>query len=245
MPAGRGRSRAACRSHVINACGTSHDRTGVMAAALVIGLILLSGELSAEQLNCTLCPGELQTVSEVGRRCVATAGARIAARCCVTETDTIIGLDLHNCSITHLDPTLYLPPSLAAIDLSQNSLQDLPPELFQGLTSLEYIALPPNIGCPGGDGAWRSVNHSAGVCQDQRDGCNSTGGVELLCPENSLCAPDGPGFSQCVCAPGFSGYKCLREGSFPIVMFFGILSSVTVTLCVLLWCTQRKKVKSQ
>ncbi|XP_069584695.1 all-trans retinoic acid-induced differentiation factor [Ranitomeya imitator] len=217
----------------------------MMAAALLVTVLTLrSGALSAE-VNCSSCPGEMENVSEVGRRCAAAAGARIVARCCVTGTDTIIGLDFHNCSITHLDPTLHLPFSLVAIDLSQNPLQDLPPEMFQGLTSLEYIALPPNISCPGGDGAWRSVNHSAGVCQDQKDGCNSTGGVELLCPENSLCAPAGPGSSQCVCAPGFSGYKCLREGSFPMVMFFGILSSVTVTLCVLLWCTQRKKVKSQ
>ncbi|XP_073528997.1 all-trans retinoic acid-induced differentiation factor [Phyllobates terribilis] len=219
-----------------------------MAAGLLMTvLVLFSGDLRAEERTCTRCPGELQPASAVGRRCAAVAGARIAARCCVLGTDTIVGLDLHNCSIAHLDRTLHLPPSLAAIDLSQNPLQDLPPDVFQGLTSLEYIALPLNISCPGGDGAWRSVNSSAGVrvCQDQRDGCNSTGGMELMCPENSLCAPAGPGSSQCVCAPGFSGYKCLREGSFPMVMFFGILSSVTVTLCVLLWCTQRKKVKSQ
>ncbi|KAM4040413.1 all-trans retinoic acid-induced differentiation factor isoform 2-T2 [Anomaloglossus baeobatrachus] len=151
-----------------------------MAAALLLSvLVLLSGDVNSGELNCTLCPGEMKNTSDVGRRCAASAGARIDARCCVIETDTIVGLDLHNCSIAHLDPALHLPSSLAAIDLSQNPLQDLPPDMFQGLTNLQYIALPPNISCPGGDGAWRSVNSSAGVrvCQDQRDGCNRTGGV--------------------------------------------------------------------
>ncbi|CAJ0936159.1 unnamed protein product [Ranitomeya imitator] len=181
-------------------------------------------------VNCSSCPGEMENVSEVGRRCAAAAGARIVARCCVTGTDTIIGLDFHNCSITHLDPTLHLPFSLVAIDLSQNPLQDLPPEMFQGLTSLEYIALPPNISCPGGDGAWRSVNHSAGVCPGPE------GWVQQHWRRGAAVSGE---LAVCSRRPG------LLAGSFPMVMFFGILSSVTVTLCVLLWCTQRKKVKSQ
>ncbi|XP_040282851.1 all-trans retinoic acid-induced differentiation factor [Bufo bufo] len=215
------------------------------AGRLVCLLFLMSGALAEEQLVCTSCPGEMTNVTELGRRCAATPGARIVSRCCVTGADTITGLDLHNCSLSHLDPTINLTAALAAIDLSQNPLQDLCNKTFQGLTGLEYIALPPNISCPGGDGAWTRVNISADVriCQDQRDGCNTTD-VAPLCPENSLCAPAGPGYTQCLCVPGFSGYKCLREGSFPTLLFFGILASVTLTLSILLWCTQRKKVKS-
>ncbi|XP_069830249.1 all-trans retinoic acid-induced differentiation factor [Dendropsophus ebraccatus] len=219
-----------------------------MAAApgVVWLFLVVSGALGAAQPICSWCPGEMRNVSEVGRRCVGTPGARIVARCCVTGNDTVIGLDLHNCSLFHLDPALHLSAALAAIDLSQNPLQDLPADAFQGLIGLEYIALPPNISCPGGDGAWRRVNSSADarICQDQKDWCNSTGDQALLCPENSLCAPAGPGYTQCLCAPGFRGYKCMREGSFPTILFFGILSSVTLSLSILLWCTQRKKVKS-
>ncbi|KAG8540230.1 hypothetical protein GDO81_019677, partial [Engystomops pustulosus] len=158
-----------------------------------------------------------------------------------------IRLDLHNCSLSHLDPSPHLTSELVAIDLSQNPLQDLPQDLFQGLSGLEYIALPPNISCPGGDGVWInvSITDDVRICQEQRDGCNSTGEQVSLCPENSLCAPGGPGYTQCICAPGFKGYKCMREGSFPTLLFFGVLASVTLSLSILLWCTQRKKVKSQ
>ncbi|KAM3930831.1 all-trans retinoic acid-induced differentiation factor [Leptodactylus fuscus] len=217
------------------------------AAALVCLFFLMSGSLGAAQPICTSCPGQMTNVSEVGRRCAATPGARVVAHCCVTGEDTITGLDLHNCSISHLDSALNLTAALTAIDLSENPLLDLPQDMFLGLTGLEYIALPPNISCPGGDGVWRSVHNISGVhiCQDQKDGCNSTGEPASLCPENSFCAPAGPGYTQCLCAPGFSGYKCLREGSFPTLMFFGILASVTLSLSILLWCTQRKKVKNQ
>lgn len=216
------------------------------APAVVFVFLVMSGAAAAAQLLCTSCPGEMTNVSEVGRRCAA-SGAKIVARCCVTGADTIIGLDLHNCSISHLNPDLHLTAALVAMDLSQNPLQDLPDDAFWGLAGLEYIALPPNVSCPGGDGAWRSVSISAAVrvCQDQRDGCNSTGDLALMCPENSGCAPAGPGYTQCACDPGFSGYKCLREGSFPMLLFSGILASVTLSLSILLWCTQRRKVKSQ
>uniref|UniRef100_A0A803KEF1 EGF-like domain-containing protein n=1 Tax=Xenopus tropicalis TaxID=8364 RepID=A0A803KEF1_XENTR len=147
--------------------------------------------------------------------------------------DLCVGvLDLWNCSLAQLDPTLHLTQAAVVLDLSSNPLRDLPSEFFRGLLGLQYVALPAELSCPGG------------VCQDQRSSCNSTS-EWVLCPENSVCAPDGPGYMQCVCAPGFHGYKCLRESTFPILMFFGILGLVTACLSVLLWCTQRRKVKSQ
>ncbi|KAM9316316.1 all-trans retinoic acid-induced differentiation factor [Gastrophryne carolinensis] len=156
-------------------------------------------------------------------------------------------LDLWNCSISQLDSGMNLTASVMVIDLSENPLQELQQVLFQGLTALQYLALPLNISCPGGDDAWENVDSHLGyrICQNQHSACNTTGGSALLCPENSLCAPDGPGYTQCICTPEFSGYKCLREGSFPTFMFFGILCSVTFSLTLLLWCTQRKKVKNQ
>uniref|UniRef100_A0A6G1RFG9 All-trans retinoic acid induced differentiation factor n=1 Tax=Hypotaenidia okinawae TaxID=2861861 RepID=A0A6G1RFG9_9GRUI len=64
------------------------------------------------------------------------------------------------------------------------------------------------------------------------------------CPENAACVPDGPGLVQCLCQGPFHGYKCLREGTFPVLLFCGILGAVTVSLSLLLWGTQRRKVKS-
>ncbi|XP_075050475.1 all-trans retinoic acid-induced differentiation factor [Mixophyes fleayi] len=222
-----------------------------MAAMLICLYFLLIGVLQrarAQEQICLSCPGELRNSSEVSHRCTLIPGARIVGRCCVTqhaESDVIIGLDLWNCSISHLDPNVHLTAAAVVIDFSQNPLQELSTGFFLGLTGLQYVALPLNISCPGGEDVWESVRTTTGaqICEGQRDGCNNTGGAALLCPENSLCAPDGPGYTQCVCAPGFLGYKCLRQGSFPILMFSGILASVTVSLSVLLWCTQRRKVK--
>ncbi|XP_056408703.1 all-trans retinoic acid-induced differentiation factor, partial [Hyla sarda] len=160
-----------------------------MAAGVVSFFLLMSGALGAAQPVCSSCPGEMRNVSEVGRRCEAAPGARIEGRCCVTGNNTVIGLDLHNCSISHLDrAALPLTAVLAVMDLSQNPLQDLSDDMFQGLIGLEYIALPPNISCPGGEGSWRTVNTSddARICQGQRDVCNDTAEPTMLCPENSL-----------------------------------------------------------
>ncbi|XP_018430474.1 PREDICTED: all-trans retinoic acid-induced differentiation factor isoform X2 [Nanorana parkeri] len=193
-----------------------------------------------------MCPGTLRNSSEVSHLCSETSEAELVGRCCVKPPGgDIIGLDLWNCSISHLDPGLRLTAAIVVIDISQNPLQELPREIFQGLTGLNYLALPVNISCPGGNQSWASVETGSEgrICRDQQSSCNSTGDV-VLCPENSLCAPDGPGYTQCVCVAGFSGYKCLREGSFPMIMFFGILSSVTIVLAIFFWCTQRKKVKS-
>lgn len=101
------------------------------------------------------------------------------------------------------------------------------------------------------------------------------------CPENTACAPDGPGLVQCLCNSPFHGYKCLREvsacqtgpptpsaphptvggvggssggtalltsassqGTFPVLLFCGILGAVTLSLSLLLWGTQRRKAKT-
>ncbi|KAG9462935.1 hypothetical protein GDO78_022783, partial [Eleutherodactylus coqui] len=64
--------------------------TGKMAAAVCL-LLLVSGALVAAEPICTSCPGEMSSASEVGRRCAAAAGAKMEARCCVTETGTVIG----------------------------------------------------------------------------------------------------------------------------------------------------------
>ncbi|KFR08357.1 All-trans retinoic acid-induced differentiation factor, partial [Nipponia nippon] len=82
------------------------------------------------------------------------------------------------------------------------------------------------------------------LCQGQRSPCNSSGELAWPCPENAACAPDGPGLIQCLCSSPFHGYKCLREGTFPVLLFCGILGAVTLALALLLWGTQRRKAKT-
>ncbi|XP_025914032.1 all-trans retinoic acid-induced differentiation factor [Apteryx rowi] len=107
-------------------------------------------------------------------------------------------------------------------------------------------AVPLSLECPGGSSAWEQVttHGSSRLCQGQRNPCNSSGELAQLCPENALCAPDGPGLSQCLCSSPFHGYKCLREGAFPVLLFCGILGAVTAALSLLLWSTQRQKAKA-
>nr|DBA25417.1 TPA: hypothetical protein GDO54_009802 [Pyxicephalus adspersus] len=189
-----------------------------MAAVFVVVLMsaVLGLRAQEEMEICGLCPGNVRNSSQVTYLCSETSGAELVGRCCVKPSGgDIIGLDLWNCSISLLDPGLRLTAAILVLDISQNPLQDLRQEFFQGLTGLRYLALPGNISCPGGNQAWASVESEldSRICQDQQSACNRTGDIAVLCPENSLCAPDGPGYTQCVCADGFSGYKCLREVS--------------------------------
>nr|XP_013811582.1 PREDICTED: uncharacterized protein LOC106495620 [Apteryx mantelli mantelli] len=119
------------------------------------------------------------------------------------------------------------------------------PQLLPG-TKAPVRAVPLSLECPGGSSAWEQVttHGSSRLCQGQRNPCNSSGELAQLCPENALCAPDGPGLSQCLCSSPFHGYKCLREGAFPVLLFCGILGAVTAALSLLLWSTQRRKAKA-
>ncbi|XP_059972828.1 all-trans retinoic acid-induced differentiation factor isoform X2 [Mesoplodon densirostris] len=189
------------------------------AAAL---LLVLSVEraLALPEI-CIQCPGSVQNLSEVALYCNQTPELMLHARCCLDWKGTILGLDLQNCSLK--DPGPYFPQAHTAviIDLQANSLQGDLTNTFRGFTQLQTLQ----------------------TCREQRNLCNSTGDTEM-CPENGSCAPDGPGLLQCVCAEGFHGYKCMRQGSFSLLMFFGILGSTTLSISTLLWGTQRRKAKA-
>ncbi|XP_042339239.1 all-trans retinoic acid-induced differentiation factor-like, partial [Plectropomus leopardus] len=154
-------------------------------------------------------------------------------------------LDLSNCSLTHLEDLQGASAALI-IDLSLNSITNISDTAFQGFTELNYMILPQDIDCPGGNTSWKKVEVKAGnrLCEGQRDMCNQTGQLSLNCPENSLCAPYGPGFFECSCAGNYHGYKCLREGEFPALQVFGPLGASTVVISFVLWFTQRRKAKS-
>ncbi|XP_071772530.2 all-trans retinoic acid-induced differentiation factor [Centroberyx gerrardi] len=198
---------------------------------------------------CSLCNGTVLNGTAVGQFCTSSAG-RTDGRCCLRNDNTstpeyIIGLDLSNCSLAHVEDLQGASTALM-IDLSLNPIVSINDSVFRGFIELNYMILPPNILCPGGNASWEKVEVKEGnrLCQGQRNVCNQTGQMSLNCPENSLCAPYGPGFFECSCTDNYHGYKCLREGGFPAVQVFGPLGASTVLISILLWVTQRRKAKS-
>ncbi|XP_017282808.1 all-trans retinoic acid-induced differentiation factor [Kryptolebias marmoratus] len=220
-----------------------------------VALILLfnisfnaSDRLSGLQV-CSLCGGKVPNGTAAGRFCSQSAG-RIDGRCCLRNDSTsdperIIGLDLSNCSLTRVE-NLQDASEALMIDLSLNPIVNISDDVFQGFFDLKCLILPKDIVCPGGNSSWQKVEIQKGnrLCEGQKNMCNQTGQMSLNCPENSLCAPYGPGFYECSCAENYHGYKCLREGTFPVLQVFGPLALSAVVITFLLWVTQRRKAKS-
>ncbi|GAB1297236.1 All-trans retinoic acid-induced differentiation factor [Apodemus speciosus] len=172
---------------------------------------------------CTRCPGGVHNLSRVAAYCEDTSKL-MQARCCLSQKGTILGLDLQNCSLKDPGPNFSQAYTAIIIDLQANPLKDDLANTFRGFTQLQTLArvlsrvhvpeiLPQDVPCPGGLNAWDNVTSFTDkqICQGQKDLCNSTGSPEM-CPENGSCASDGPGLLQCVCADGFHGYKCMRQG---------------------------------
>ncbi|KAF7235863.1 All-trans retinoic acid-induced differentiation factor [Varanus komodoensis] len=138
-----------------------------------------------------------------------------------------------------------LPPK-SPRDLTGNPLQSLPEDTFRGFTKLQTLALPRELTCPGGSEGWDdiTIDGSSRICQGQRNPCNASAGPGWQCPEDAHCAPAGPGLPQCLCTDPHHGYKCMRQGAFPYLLFFGTLGAATVALSALLWATQWHKPKS-
>ncbi|XP_034384307.1 all-trans retinoic acid-induced differentiation factor [Cyclopterus lumpus] len=220
---------------------------------VVLVFIFNSCFYASYQLNelqvCELCSGAVLNGTAVGRFCSASAG-RIDGRCCLKhdnrrDPEHIIGLDLSNCSLTHVEE-LHGASTALIIDLSLNLIVNISDTAFQGFLELNQVILPRDIVCPGGNIYWEKVEVTEGnrICEGQKNMCNQTGQLSINCPENSLCAPYGPSFFECSCADNFHGYKCLREGEFPGLLVFGSLWASTAVISFLLWLTQRRKAKS-
>ncbi|XP_037541355.1 all-trans retinoic acid-induced differentiation factor [Nematolebias whitei] len=198
---------------------------------------------------CSLCGGSVLNGSTVGHFCSLSAGW-IHRRCCLrndstSDSERIIGLDLSNCSLTHVE-NLQEASEVLMIDLSLNPIVNISDDVFRGFFYLNYIILPDDIVCPGGNTSWQKVEVKQGnrICEGQKNMCNQTGQFSNNCPENSLCAPYGPGFYECSCAENYHGYKCLREGGFPALQVFGPLAASTLVMSFLLWVTQRRIAKA-
>ncbi|KAM7395476.1 hypothetical protein PAMA_006973 [Pampus argenteus] len=215
-------------------------------------LILNSYFFASYQLTelqiCKLCSGTVLNGSAVGEFCSSSAG-RIDGRCCLrndtSDPEHIIGLDLSNCSLTRVE-NLQEASAVLMIDLSLNSIVNVSDSAFQGFIELNYVILPADILCPGGNTSWEKVEVKEGnrFCTGQKNICNQTGQLSYNCPANSLCGRYGPGFFECSCVANYHGYKCLREGEFPVLQVFGPLGASMVVISALLWVTQRRKAKS-
>uniref|UniRef100_A0ABM5F861 All-trans retinoic acid-induced differentiation factor isoform X2 n=1 Tax=Pogona vitticeps TaxID=103695 RepID=A0ABM5F861_9SAUR len=219
----------------------------VAAAAAEPGAAPPPGQVCGE--GC--CAGPAPEGSAVAAFCGNRTGAELRGRCCVDgateqEAVVVVGLDLGNCSLTTLCSGFQEARTAVIIDLTGNPLRDLPEDAFRGFTQLQTLALPQHLDCPGGSKGWENmrVQGSSRSCQGQRNPCNGSAGLVWLCPEASLCTPDGPGLFQCLCMSPYHGYKCLRQGSFPYLLFLGTLGAATAILSILLWVTQRRKAKT-
>ncbi|XP_038143394.1 all-trans retinoic acid-induced differentiation factor [Cyprinodon tularosa] len=223
--------------------------TEIVALIIILKVCFnASHQLTGLQV-CSLCAGIVRNNSEVDRFCSSSAG-RIDRRCCLSndnssDPERIIGLDLSNCSLTKVED-LSGASEVLMVDLSLNPIVNISEKVFLGFLDLNYVFLPEDIGCPGGNVSWQQVTVEKGrrFCKGQTNMCNQTGQMSMSCPENSLCCPDGPGFFQCKCSESYHGYKCLRQGDFPPLKVFGPLAGSTVLISFLLWVTQRRKAKS-
>ncbi|XP_066468127.1 all-trans retinoic acid-induced differentiation factor [Tiliqua scincoides] len=207
--------------------------------------------LSFRVCGDSCCAGSVRAGSAVAILCASRPDALLQGRCCLDAEGArgpvaVAGLDLGNCSLHRL--CLDFPEASTAfvVDLTDNPLKHLPENAFQGFSQLETLVLPEELECPGGSHVWSNITiqESNRICRGPRNPCNGSEALALVCPENSLCIPDGPGLPQCLCVDPYHGYKCLRQGTFPYLPFYGTLGAVTAALSILFWFTQRHKAKS-
>ncbi|XP_072298146.1 all-trans retinoic acid-induced differentiation factor [Eucyclogobius newberryi] len=219
-----------------------------LLVVLFFKLCFYGSSNSSELQVCELCNGTVLSPSPVGRFCSLSAG-RVKGRCCLKngttgDKESIIGLDLSNCSLAQVE-NLQEASNATMIDLSLNPFVNISEVTFQGFIELNYLILPVNVLCPGGATSWKKIEEKEGnrICQGQNSMCNQTGQMSRDCPENSQCAPFGPGLSECSCGDNYHGYKCLREGEFPVLQVFAPLGASTVVISFVLWITQRRNAK--
>ncbi|XP_027762957.1 all-trans retinoic acid-induced differentiation factor [Empidonax traillii] len=190
--------------------------------ALLLPLLLLLPRSARGAAVCGTCPGPPRNGSIVSRFCESRRDTESDGRCCRERG-----------------------PSPGRL-LGYGGNGDYDGDRGRLVLSSVPSAVPPVLECPGGSDAWQevTVDGSGRRCQGQRNPCNGSMELAWPCPENSVCAPDGPGLVQCLCESPFHGYKCLREGTFPVLLFGGILGTATVSVSLLLWGTQRRKAKT-
>lgn len=175
----------------------------------------------------------------------------ISSRCCLGGNGTIIGLDLSNCNLTTLevlqqnlvsDSGSWDKSQLAVLSLEGNAVNDSDTEYFTGMNELNYLSLPADCKCPGGPAAWNltiSDEHRT-ICENQVDICELQ---DVQCPNNSHCVMNSPGIDWCICNETYYGYKCMQQGSFPVIPVSVGLSVGTVVIAALGHLTLRRNAR--
>jgi len=206
-------------------------------------------KMATMEEDCPVTCADIQKISDsrVAQYCRKNS-LKIKERCCFNET-VIVGLDLSHCD---LDNTAILVNSiyhgLNVLDLTNNIGMKIDDDNFDGYEHLETVYVDDKQDCPGGSDSWNIAKKEKRclTCESQKNTC-----LDFYCPKasgnnGSHCESHGPGLKNryCVCNPGFEGYKCMRQGTFPWPAFGAGIGGITLVLAIFLWCTNRRLVKS-
>ncbi|RUS75229.1 hypothetical protein EGW08_017019 [Elysia chlorotica] len=181
--------------------------------------------------------------------CESHSTLKIVGRCCLNDTDLgtlVLGVDLQKCGLSEgqFSAAISNMSNLMYISLEGNNMKRLQNFDFHQNTNIEYLSLPPNLSCPGGNGTWlmESSDANSTICQFEQNACDVH---NVSCPSNSHCVHSGVDMVECLCNDGYYGYKCLEQGVFPITPFLIGITVPTVVLCIFLYVTQRRHVIQQ
>ena len=192
-----------------------------------------------------LCSNGNATSGPVKEFCLSQNGNLVNRCCYAMNSKNLIAIDLIEMNLTEV-PNLSEYENLTVIDLRLNSqLKSSKIDDFLGLKSLDDLLLPEEYSCPGGSQIWQIMNttinpqgnlcqHPKNLCLNLNDLCNST---------RSSCHPNGPNHFLCLCKETYYGYKCLRQGRFPVGKFTGLVIGITTIFSVFFYFIHRKNVK--
>lgn len=210
---------------------------------LLLFAIMTVGAKSAISTLCEMKSCESPSILDCSH-----LNSSVSGRCCVKEKETlspstVTGIDLIGCHLTNISRLFHSMGHLVFLYLHKNNISDIDVDDFTGVNELRNLTLPPNLSCPGGQILWdKEINHSDMVeCVEEQSTCKV---FNVTCPNsNSYCSDVGPRVTECLCSPGYHGYKCLRKDHFPTATFVVGICVSTVVVSAFLWITQRRKVK--
>jgi len=188
---------------------------------------------------CSSCKGSINGTT-IWSICENDPQLQVKDRCCINGTN-VIGIDLHNCNLSETEVVSAIKnlTNLEYLSLEENPINHITVEDLKDKVYLNYLSLPAHVPCPGGSHLWQNITQLSNetVCADLINPCNS-----FSCPDNSHCVQFTLNSTQCLCDDGFHGYKCMKEGHFPVGAFIPGLAVPTVLLSVFLYFTQRRYV---
>jgi len=213
-----------------------------MSPLALLTLLLFQVQRSTQTDPCSMCTSNPMNGTETFKFCEDNH-LKIQGRCCHNGS-VIVGIDLHDCGLTEqkFESAIKGLTHLKYLSIEENSkIQNVSASDFGENSDLIYLSLPKNMECPGGSSSWKSEEKGTTktVCHELLNPCDIK---NVTCPENSHCEQAGITATQCLCDEGFHGYKCMNEGSFPLLPFIIGLVVPSIALTALLYITQRRYV---